>query len=145
MIEIVVEPASLRRSEMGSVTGPVFLRGPTEDFPETGWSDFPVVILGWWIEGLTEVVAGRELSFQGMFMDGPFAFVVQCEAGDSARIAWGKTGEEASIGIVDVEALLGSAIAAGRSVAAACRAQRWTSRDLDNLERAIAKYGLTRQ
>jgi hypothetical protein len=139
MIEVVVDTQSLDRSSSGNITGPVFLRGPTGGFPESGWSDFPVVILAWWIEGLITIVTGKERSFQGLFMDGPFAFVVQRGGGTSCRIAWGKQGEEASIGIIDIDALLRSAVSAGRQVTDACRAREWTSRDLENLERAIAR------
>jgi hypothetical protein len=139
MIEIVTDTASLHRSDMGSITGAIFLRGPTEDFPEDRWSDFPVVILCWWIDGLTDVVAGKERSFEGLFMDGPYSFVVQHGIGTSGEIAWGRMGEEASIGVVDVPTLLRSAVAAGRLVAEACRARDWSGRDLENLERAIAR------
>jgi hypothetical protein len=135
MLDVIVDTASLDRSTLGGVTGRVFLRGATGDFPEGGWSDFPVVVLGWWIEGLTAVVARREHSFRGMFMDGPLAFVIQ----RGGRIAWGKVGQEVSIGIVDVLTFLRSAVAAGRTVAAACRARRWSSPDLQSLERAIAR------
>jgi hypothetical protein len=139
MIDVVAETASLRRSGMGSVTGQVFLRGPTGDFPESGWSDFPVVILGWWIEGLIDLLAGREESFQGMFMDGPFAFIVKRGTGNSGRIEWGKRGTTTAVGIVDIVALLRSAVAAGRLVAEGCRARGWESRDLATLEAAIAR------
>lgn len=84
------------------------------------------------------MAAGRERSFEGMFMDGPLAFVVQRGAGTTGRIAWGRRGEEVAIGIVDIAALLRSAVAAGRLVAEACRARDWRSHDLDTLEQAIA-------
>jgi hypothetical protein len=139
MVDVVADVSSLSRTPRGSITGQIFLRGPTGDFPEERWSDFPVVILGWWIAGLTRVLAGQERSFQGMFMDGPYAFVVHRGVGDSARMAWGRTGEETSIGIVDVRALLQSAVAEGRLVLEACRARSWSSTDLETLEREIAQ------
>jgi hypothetical protein len=139
MIDVVADTSTLSRSGMGSITGVVFLRGPAGGFPDDRWSDFPVVILSWWIEGLTALAAGRERSFEGMFMDGPSAFVVQRGAGTTGRIAWGKRGEEVAIGIVDIAALLRSAVAAGRLVAEACRARDWRSHDLDTLEQAIAR------
>jgi hypothetical protein len=138
MIDVVADTASLSRSRMGSITGVVFLRGPAGGFPDDRWSDFPVVILSWWIEGLTAVAVGTASSFQGLFMDGPLAFVVHRGSGTSARIAWGKRDEEVPIGIVDIATLLRSAVAAGRLVAETCRARDWSSRDLENLERAIA-------
>ena len=139
MIDVVTEIASLSRSEKGSITGRVFLRGPTGDFPESEWFDFPVVILGWWIEGLSDLLAGKEQSFQGMFMDGPFAFVVERGMGNSGRIEWGRRGDTVAIGIVNIPVLLRSAVLAGRLVADSCRARGWESRDLETLEATIAR------
>jgi hypothetical protein len=137
MIEIVAAPSSLARSATGSITGQIFLRAPAGSFPEDGWSDFPVVILCWWIQGLRALAARETGSFQGLFMDGPYAFVVQRCAGASDEISWGHRGVEAVVGSVSVDALLGSAVAAARTVATACRARGWASRDLDNLEDTI--------
>lgn len=139
MIDVVVEIASLRRSAMGSVAGQVFLRGPTGDFPESDWSDFPVVVLGWWIEGLVDLLAGEQQSFQGMFMDGPFAFVVERGSGTAGRVGWGQRGVTVAVGIVDIPALLRSAVGAGRLVADSCRQRGWESRDLVTLEASIAR------
>lgn len=108
-------------------------------FPEEGWSDFPVVILAWWIEGLAGLVAGRERSFQGHFMDGPFAFVLERGAGAAGRIAWGENRTHVSVGIVEVASLLRSAVTAGRQVAQECQARQWSNRDLETLERVIAR------
>lgn len=142
MVEIVAHASTLSRSTSGSVTGEIFLRSPIGDFPQTGWTDFPVVILGWWLEGMARVAAGQDHSFRGMFMDGPFVFVVQRGAGESVRLAWGRRDEETSIGIFDLRELLRSAVAAGRLVAEECRARGWASRDLDNLEVAISRSAL---
>jgi hypothetical protein len=87
MIEIVAVPSSLRRSAMGSITGQIYLRGPSGSFPVDGWSDFPVVILGWWIEGLAGLPRRKSGSFKGMFMDGPYAFLIQRDFGKSDEIS----------------------------------------------------------
>jgi hypothetical protein len=139
MIEIVADNSSLKRSAMGSITGLIFLRGPNGAFPQEQWSDFSVVILAWWIEGLTEVVDNQKHSFEGMFMDGPYAFRVESENGQNGQIAWGKRGEEVAVGTVNVPDLLRSAIVAGRLVSEACRVQNWSGRDVKNLEVAIAR------
>ena len=138
MIEIVADNSSLKRSAMGSITGVIFLRGRQGAFPQGQWSDFPVVILAWWIEGLTRIVQNQKQSFAGMFMDGPYAFRVESENGRTGQIAWGKRGEELAVGTVDVPAFLRSAIDAGRLVSEACRVQNWTDHDVKNLEEAIA-------
>jgi hypothetical protein len=139
MVDIIVVPSSLNRLATGNVTGQVFLRGAAGDFPETGWSDFPVVILGWWIAGLADVVARREPSYQGLFMDGPFAFVVERGSGAAGRLAWGTHGEETTQGIINLDTFLRSAVAAGRLLAEVCHGRQWNNRDLENLERAIAR------
>ena len=139
MIEIVADNSSLKRSATGSITGLIFLRGPNGAFPQEQWSDFSVVILAWWIEGLTKVVDNQKHSFEGMFMDGPYAFRVESENGRNGQIAWGKRGEETAVGCVDVPTLLRSAIDAGRLVSEACRVQNWNGRDVKNLEEALAR------
>jgi hypothetical protein len=116
MVDVVADTASLKRSEVGSITGRVFLRGPIGDFPERGWSDFPVVILASWIEGLADVVIEKTQSFQGLFMDGPFAFVIERGVGATGRLAWGERGQEAFVEILDIAALLRSAVDAGQLV-----------------------------
>ena len=137
MIEIVAVPLSLARSARGSITGQIFLRTPVGSFPEEGWSDFPVVILLWWIQGLRALASRKTGSFRGRFMDGPYAFLVQRSSGNSDEISWDNSGGEALIGTISVDALLRSAVAAARAVATACRARGWTSKDLDSLEDAI--------
>jgi hypothetical protein len=140
MIDVVVNVSSLHRSSStGNVTGEIHLRGPTGAFPEERWSDLPVIVLGWWIEGLARVASGRVRSFEGLFMDGPFAFVVQSGSDEVVRIAWGRSDQErVSVGIVNPRALLASAVAAGGLVAEALRANKWDGRDLKALEDAIA-------
>jgi len=138
VIDVVVDVSTLHRSSMGSVTAVIFLHGPTGSFPGDRWSDFPVVILGWWIEGLTQVLSGELSSFEGMFMDGPHAFAVERDD-DAVRIALGDYEEQHWVGIVDLGALLRSATAAGRVVAEACHARGWESSDLEVLESAIAR------
>ncbi len=40
-------------------------------FPEKGWTDFTVIILGWWTQELLAQLDGKEVG-QYDFMDGPF-------------------------------------------------------------------------
>jgi hypothetical protein len=50
-MDVIVEGQTLTRTDSGSVVGSIWLRSnqePRIDFPEAGWTDFPVAILGWW-------------------------------------------------------------------------------------------------
>jgi hypothetical protein len=140
MIEIVTDTASLAHSASGTISGRIFLRDAARSFPDDGWFDCPVVILAWWIEGLAGLVAGRARTFRGMFMEGPFAFVVGGEDGLDDRIVPAGRRGELDIGIAHAPALLQAALAAGTQVAAACRARQWSSPDLHNLDDAIERY-----
>ncbi len=73
--------------EGSPVAGVVFFRLGDLDFPESGWTDFPVVILGWWCQSLSRALAGGASCVVLEFMDGPFevrvsgpiATVVRCD------------------------------------------------------------------
>ena len=138
MFEVLVETEALHRSKSGSITGPIFLRSPIGDFPEAGWSDFPVVILSWWIEGLREIESEQSHSFEGLFMDGPFAFVVQSGSGMTCVISWGKRGNASTVGIANISDILKSVVVAGRRVAKVCRENNWGGKDVELLERLVS-------
>jgi len=135
MIEIVVDPDTLECSPAGSITGKICLRGPTDSFPGEYWRDFPVVLLTWWVTGLGLVASGDRRTFSGDFMDGPYSFLVEVDSGEVGRIVC--PGSESNIGFVSIDALLQSAVAAGRLILESCRGRAWVSRDLESLEEAL--------
>ena len=58
----------------GNVTGVIFLELQRGPFPEAGWSDFPVIILGWWIEAWLQLeTSAQRREVQWRFMDGPYS------------------------------------------------------------------------
>jgi hypothetical protein len=122
---------------MGSITGPVFLRFEGGAYPEEGWNDFPVVILGWWLEGIAAFLNDGSQSFSGRFMDGPYEFTVRRLTSQVAEVSWRSS--QASPSTVDVSSLSQSLAAAGASVAHVCRRNGWRSPDVDTLERAVAR------
>ena len=63
----------------GSITGVIYIELETEAYPETGWSDFPVIILSGWAEALMEMPARREVLWR--FMDGPHRLTLTRVAG----------------------------------------------------------------
>ena len=138
MLKVVVETASLRRAQSGRITGRVCLRGPAGDFPESEWSDFPVVVLTWWVEGLHDLASGRVAEFRGLFMDGPFSFTVKVGPSSIARVSYGPRDEETTIGVQAIRSLLESALLAGKLVAEECSRHQWESNDLETLRRSLA-------
>jgi hypothetical protein len=139
MFDVVVNTGTLARSSLGGITGVVYLHSAEEDFPEEHWSDFPVVVLAWWINDLHKITSGTESSCVCNCMDGRYTFVLKREDGSTVRVAWGRRGEEKPIMSVDVLAFECSAVTAGQRVLAAFHAKGWSGVDLKNLEQAIAR------
>jgi hypothetical protein len=137
MVEVVVETSRLARGRTGSITGPVYLRFEGGAYPDEGWNDFPVVILGWWLQGITTLVTGEGESFSGRFMDGPYEFTVRRLTAQEAEISWRSS--QTPPRTIDVPVLLQSMAAAGASVVLACRSNGWQGADVEALERAVAR------
>jgi hypothetical protein len=140
VIEVVTDPQTLSRSASGAITGRLVLRSQVGSFPDEQWSDFPVVVLSWWINGLRELVAAERSSFEGMFMDGPFAFRVTLEGlAGLAKVAWIERGSELIVGSFELNPFLCSAAEAGSCILQSCRAHGWQSKDIEILEAALAR------
>jgi hypothetical protein len=140
MVEVIVDPSTLRPSTLsGNVTGIIYLCTGAEHFPDAQWSDFPVIVLGWWIAGLLKIVHGGAGAFESFFMAGPYAFVVEATGGAGASITLRSREAAAHVLPIDVRALLVSAAAAGAEVAHACRAAGWLNDDLRRIEALVAR------
>ena len=53
---IIEENSSLNQSNSGLVTGEIYFVDNNNYFPEKGWSDFPTIILGWWMNSFLEFI-----------------------------------------------------------------------------------------
>ena len=110
-----------QRREGANVTGVVFLELQDELFPEKGWSDFPVIILGWWTEAWLQLQVSTRREVQWRFMDGPYAVTVT------------KTEGAASAGAFEFSQVRSSLLEAGERVVAHCHQYGMLSKDLDFL------------
>jgi hypothetical protein len=148
-VEVAVEPETLERSAHGSITGRIWLRdGSPEnqaDFPEVGWSDFPVALLGAWtadLQRLARAVPSADALARCHFMDGPYSFTVGVEPGGAWRIScWedrreGRS-EQGPQWITDQASFLGSLIRSGRSTLAHCDSRGWWNNDTEALRRRM--------
>lgn len=135
---VTIDPATLSRSRRGGITGVLFVVANGTAFPEKGWNDFPVVVLGWWAQAVRGVLDGaREGVCQ--FMDGPFSFSVQpSSAGAWAIRLLGKQGEATATTKAAPEEVADAVVRAADAVLAACAAKAWTSRDIDELRSSVA-------
>jgi hypothetical protein len=142
-VEFVIVPHSFHRSRSGSITGPIWLRhgGRDEhasDFPEVNWIDFPVVILGWWLERLDALGnGGTECSF----MDGPFEFTVSDLGNALARVCCFERRIRERVPVADfqthVSLLRASLRSAAESALAECDRREWSGSDVERLRARV--------
>src|SRR3954469_15808783 len=71
-LTIFVDTDALQMDTHGAVTGRLYVVMKDSVFPEQSWSDFPVVVLGWWARECQQVREHELATFA--FMDGSLAF-----------------------------------------------------------------------
>ena len=107
--------------EGGNVTGVIYVELESGAYPEASWSDFPVIILGWWAEALLqlEVPTRREVLWQ--FMDGPQSLTLT------------KVNGAVSSGALALSEVESSLLEAAGRVVAYCERHKMFSKDLEML------------
>lgn len=108
-------------SKTDNVTGVIFLELQQGPFPEAGWSDFPVIILGWWIEAWLQLeTSPKRSAVQWRFMDGPYSATLTVTGAQSPD----------AFAFSNVKRPL---LEAGEHVVAYCEQRGMLSRDLEPL------------
>jgi hypothetical protein len=138
-INVVLDTTSFSaRNPSANVTGVVYLQIGEYAFPGPVWSDFPVVILGWWLEGLTQLAQGEVSEIEMHFMDGPYKFTVTLVDAITARINL-HTEDGLRSENVSFWTLFASAGAAGAAAVRECGIREWSNGDLTQLDRLVEK------
>jgi hypothetical protein len=132
MGSVVVDLSSFEQWRSGLISGRVCLRFGDRFFPERDWSDFPVVVLEWWLGSFD--VSAPVLRF----MDGPFRVVLDREAGRACLMR-----EEALVHEVevDVAGLRRSVRKAARLAVRRCEELGMVSDDVEALRGRLAAPG----
>ncbi len=107
--------------QSGNVTGTIFLDLQGRAFPDRGWSDFPVIILGWWIDAWLQLEVPTRREVQWLFMDGPYAATLTKVPGAASDAALRSSRVRASL------------LEAGEHVVAYCDQHHMISSDLELL------------
>src|SRR6266571_3306699 len=64
-----------------NITGEIWLQLGDFSFPSQSWSDFPVIILSWWLDALDTLPSANSAT-EFLFMDGPYSFTVSRRNGE---------------------------------------------------------------
>ena len=72
---VIDDNSNLSQGSSGLITGNIYFEENNEFFPEEGWNDFPVIVLGWWIYSFLSFVRQNSETFEFCFMEGAFKLV----------------------------------------------------------------------
>ena len=113
--------------EGGDVTGVIYVELESGAFPETVWSDFPVIILGWWAEALLELDVPTRHEVLWRFMDGPQSLTLAKASSDVSNnaVAFGQ--------------VRSSLLAAAEAVVSYCEEHKLFSKDLETLRMNVGR------
>jgi len=70
-LDLIIDFSLLRKSKKELITAPIFFDLDNFQFPENNWSDFAVVIMGWWLTAYSKLLRSCEKKVDLLFMDGP--------------------------------------------------------------------------
>ena len=137
-LEVHVDPSTLTRGNH-SITGVCFVRFRNVEFPESTWSDFPTVILAWWLRAVASLAEGEEEDLR--FMDGPFLIRIHRGSDDALRV---QLVEERVTGMVvesegsgSLRQVIEACEGAASRVLDTCDEQAWSDSDIEELRQLV--------
>ena len=127
----------MSRSASGPIVAGVCANVGTFAFPDRGWSDFVVVVIGWWLDAVygLDTVKTAELDY----MDGPYCMRVSALGNGICSVQCVKMVNEQIQYEAHVEfaQLLSELRRVAAEVLETCRQRRWESDDTEVLRRLL--------
>lgn len=92
MISVIIDKKSIEVDPIRErIISNIYFRVDDKVFPDEGWTDFTVIILGWWLEELSQLeINKRRSSFKLNFMDGPLFVSGLIEADNTVNLEFAK-------------------------------------------------------
>jgi hypothetical protein len=144
-----VEPESLQKSRLGTVSGRIYIETDEGGFPGLGWNDVILPVLCAWVRAISGLAAGARKEERVDFMDGPY-YVDLLQVDKTATLLC--LVEDRLDGIrcetlASTTALLKDALKAANRILAECAQRAWSDSDVRKLTglRDQAKHLLKRR
>lgn len=134
---LTVDVGTLEVRPRGPAIAGIWLVTESGPFPAAGWSDFAVVILGWWAIALLKTIRSNGVLGRVHFMDGPYAVDVALSSGILQFRLIGQD-REVGTGEAALNPFVSALISQSRKLLHACRSREWWSADADTLESLLA-------
>src|SRR5262252_3125271 len=71
-ITLKIDPESLHRTKMGTISGEIWLQGNEWAFPAERWNDIVIPVLSAWLAAVSDLWRGVRKRDLVHFMDGPY-------------------------------------------------------------------------
>lgn len=97
-LRVVVSPSTWSHTKSGSLYGTIALSAGEEFWPSEDWTDFPLVLVRWWLTALS----AKTFPIYLEFMDGPYELQLVGPALDCCQVL----GKDTGSGEVDLDAVL---------------------------------------
>jgi len=137
-----LDPASLHASTSGAITGRLHVKVGNRAFPEVEWSDFPVIVLGWWCNAVGLVASHAVTSVNLRFMDGPLGMTLSepGEVGEARLTLWRDPPRMQPVeALVSIRIVQREMLAASRVALEYCVQQSVESADTQTLRQAMLR------
>lgn len=138
---LLLDVTHVERASSGSVLAGIWLHLDGTDFPGTGWEDFVVSVLSWWVGASLRILRGEPGPAELRFLDGPYFVEVEPSAGGSWRLELVRdrsSGMVTQTAIVDPTPLLESMVVAADTMLAICRARGWENHESISLASSVS-------
>lgn len=141
-VEVIVETESFIMSEKSkNIIGEIYVS--LEDdvyFPQFKWTDFVVVILGWWLEAILKISTAKEnTSTKLMFMDGPIYMRAIKVSNDIIEIELIERDVVQKRFECSINQFTNSLQMAAKKVLSDIENRNWETRDIDSLKRTLSQ------
>ena len=134
--KLVTDLGRLHVRPQGPVTAGIWLVTGDTEFPMVGWSDFAVVILGWWMAALLRLLRNESRTERVHFMDGPYAVEISRTALGTLhfRMLAGRSGgHQVATGEAEIRKFICELTAQSQKLLDECKVHGWWSADADEL------------
>ena len=130
-IQIKVE--SLSKGPRGQIYGDIWIEVNGLPFPGENWSDFAVIILGWWLEYARLLHLKQENSCIFSFMDGPYEFEIELSDNENWLVTLVERNFRSSKFCFPARLFIQTLLDKGNEVLRECERHGWSSSDVDTL------------
>lgn len=138
---LVPDDQFFSQTGLGTIGGTIYFQiGADQFFPEKGWTDLPLAVLGGWLEALVEIADGTVSETSAPFLDGDLEARVSRGQLGFVHLDFFLKGKTRLSTTTRIHDLLENALTAADSLLTRCRQKNWSNNDTEALA-ALADQG----